>query len=306
MSCDVSWKSRLSTLNDENVLLKTQVDSIVKERENIKLEYQKLFNLIKATRTQHQKELDELTEHVNQKTYAYADVSSSVSIDLNIMHSFEIPEFEEAESSLNYQDSSNIHEFHQQHYYTDKWTKNHLIEQVICDPSKLVQTRNRLRTNAELCVYALTVSLTKPKYIKEAMLDHSWIESMQDELNQFKQLDVWELVSLPEGRHVIKESFALVARLEAVRMFVAYVAHQNFIIYQMDVKIALLNGPLKEEVFEHVEKGTIELYLVGTEYQLADLFTKALPRERFEYLVHRIDMRCMTSTELYRLARLSS
>nr|GEU36644.1 retrovirus-related Pol polyprotein from transposon TNT 1-94 [Tanacetum cinerariifolium] len=56
MACDVSWKSRLSTLNDENVLLKTQVDYVVQERENIKLEFQKLFNSIKATRTQHQKE----------------------------------------------------------------------------------------------------------------------------------------------------------------------------------------------------------------------------------------------------------
>ncbi|GKB42464.1 hypothetical protein Tco_0887406 [Tanacetum coccineum] len=39
---------------------------------------------------------------------------------------------------------------------------------------------------------------------------------------------------------------------------------------------------------EHVENGTVELYFVGTKYQLADLFTKALPKERFEYLVHRI------------------
>ncbi|GKB28364.1 hypothetical protein Tco_0867765 [Tanacetum coccineum] len=73
-ACDVSWKSKLSSLNEENVLLKTQVDSVVKERENIKLEYQKLFNSVKATLTQHQKDLDELIEHVNQKTYAYADV----------------------------------------------------------------------------------------------------------------------------------------------------------------------------------------------------------------------------------------
>ncbi|GJV72917.1 hypothetical protein Tco_1492912 [Tanacetum coccineum] len=49
---------------------------------------------------------------------------------------------------------------------------------------------------------------------------------------------------------------------------------------------------------EHVEKGTVELYFVGTEYQLADLFTKALLKERFEYLVHRIGMRCMTPTQL--------
>ncbi|GJW21284.1 retrovirus-related pol polyprotein from transposon TNT 1-94 [Tanacetum coccineum] len=74
MACDVSWKSKLSTLNDENVLLKTQVDSVVQERENIKLEFQKLSNSIKASRSQHQKEVDELIENVNQKTYAYADV----------------------------------------------------------------------------------------------------------------------------------------------------------------------------------------------------------------------------------------
>ncbi|GKB46277.1 hypothetical protein Tco_0897030 [Tanacetum coccineum] len=60
MACDVSWQSKLSTINDENVLLKTQ--------------YQKLFNSIKVTRTQHQKELDELIKYVNQKTYAYVDV----------------------------------------------------------------------------------------------------------------------------------------------------------------------------------------------------------------------------------------
>ncbi|GJX23599.1 hypothetical protein Tco_0228044 [Tanacetum coccineum] len=65
MACDVSWKSKLSTLNDENVLLKTQMDSVVKERETIKLEYQKLFNSIKATQTQHKQELDELNKHVN-------------------------------------------------------------------------------------------------------------------------------------------------------------------------------------------------------------------------------------------------
>ncbi|GJU62935.1 hypothetical protein Tco_1244770 [Tanacetum coccineum] len=57
---------------------------------------------------------------------------------------------------------------------------------------------------------------------------------------------------------------------------------------------------------KHVEKGTIQLYFVGTKYQLDDLFTKALPREMFEYLVHRIGMRCMTPTELERLAKLSS
>ncbi|GJZ67942.1 hypothetical protein Tco_0631182 [Tanacetum coccineum] len=57
---------------------------------------------------------------------------------------------------------------------------------------------------------------------------------------------------------------------------------------------------------EHVEKGTMEIYFVGTKYQLADLFTKALPKERFEYLVHRIGMRCMTPTQLESLTKSSS
>ncbi|GKF20099.1 retrovirus-related pol polyprotein from transposon TNT 1-94 [Tanacetum coccineum] len=117
------------------------------------------------------------------------------------------------------------------------------------------------------------------------MLDHSWIESMQEVPNQFKRLDVWELVECPVGRNIIavkwlwknktdaentiirnksrlvtkgysqeegiyfEKSFASVTSLEAVKIFVAYAAHKNFHAYQMDVKTAFLNGPLKEEVF---------------------------------------------------------
>ncbi|GJS83944.1 retrovirus-related pol polyprotein from transposon TNT 1-94 [Tanacetum coccineum] len=60
------------------------------------------------------------------------------------------------------------------------------------------------------------------------------------------------------------------------------------------------------QFLERIEKGSVELYFVETEYQLADLFTKALPKERFEYLVHRIGMRCTTPTQLDSLAKLSS
>ncbi|GJU06093.1 retrovirus-related pol polyprotein from transposon TNT 1-94 [Tanacetum coccineum] len=338
------------------------------------------------------------------------------------------------EDSADFDEPSNVQNFHQVQPLTHIWTKDHPLDQVIGDPSKPVMTRQRLHTDSEVCMYALTVSTIKPKNIKEAMADHSWIESMQDELNQFKRLQVWELVPRPEGKNIIalkwlwknkcdaknivvrnktrlvakgykqeegidfEESFAPVARLEAVRMFIAYAAHKNITIFQMDVKMAFLNGPLKEEVYvsqpegfidpefpdhvyrlkkalyglkqaprawiskkqdctamstaeaeyvslsaccaqviwmrtqlldygykynrilmycdsksaiaiscnpvqhsktkhidiryhfikEHVEKGTVEIYFVGTEYQLADLFTKALPKERFEYLVHRI------------------
>ncbi|GJS84030.1 retrovirus-related pol polyprotein from transposon TNT 1-94 [Tanacetum coccineum] len=143
-------------------------------------------------------------------------------------------------------------------------------------------------------MYASTVSTIEPKNIKEAMLDASWIESMQDELNQFKHLDVWELVECPIGRNIIvvkwiwknktdaentvirnksrlvakgyrqeeginfEESFTPVARLEAVRIFVAYAAHKNIPIYQMDVKTAFMNGPLKEEVFVRQPNGFVD------------------------------------------------
>ncbi|GJV95373.1 copia protein [Tanacetum coccineum] len=384
------------------------------------------------------------------------------------------PMFEEAKLSSTYQDPSNMHEFHQKHRSSDRWTKNHPIKQVIGDPSKYVMTRNQIQTDAEVCMDALTLSIIEPKNIKDAMLDASWIESMKDELNQFKRLDVWELNKshlVAKGYHQeegidFEESFAPVARLEAVRIFVAYATHKNFPIYEMNVKTTFLNGPLIEEVFvrrpngfvdpdflnhahptekhlkevkrifcylrqtinmgiwyskdsrfeliaysdadlagcnddckstsggiqflgdklvswslkkqdctamstaeaeyvslsacsaqviwmrtqllnygfrynkipiyydsqsaisiscnsvqhsrtkhiniryhfikEHVEKGTIELYFFGTKYQLADLFTKALPKEWFEYFVHMIGMRCMTPTELERFAKLSS
>ncbi|GKA44191.1 retrovirus-related pol polyprotein from transposon TNT 1-94 [Tanacetum coccineum] len=134
-------------------------------------------------------------------------------------------------------------------------------ELVIGDPSKHVVIRNRLQTDAKVSMYALTVSTIEPKNIKEAMLDHSWIESMQDELNQFKRLDVWELVECPivakgygqEEGIKFEESFAPVARLEAFRIFVAYAAHKNFPIYQMDVKMVL-----KEEVFVRQPDGFVD------------------------------------------------
>nr|GFB41617.1 retrovirus-related Pol polyprotein from transposon TNT 1-94 [Tanacetum cinerariifolium] len=158
-------------------------------------------------------------------------------------------------------------------------------QQVIGNPSQSVKTRRQLESDAEMCMFALTVSRTEPKNIKEAMADSAWIESMQEELHQFDRLDVWELVDKPlctnfinlkwlwknkrdednifirnKSRLVAKgyvkkegvdfeESFAPVARLEAVRLFIAYAAHKSFTIYQMEVKTAFLCGPLKEELY---------------------------------------------------------
>nr|GEU66389.1 retrotransposon protein, putative, Ty1-copia subclass [Tanacetum cinerariifolium] len=282
-------------------------------------------------------------------------------------------------------------EFHQE--YSVDFEEDHPLDQVIGDPSKPVMTRQRLHTDSKVCIAKLVL----------------W----QKDTSRKKAL--------------ILKAFASVARLEVVRVFIAYVAHKNTTIFQMDIKTTFLNGPLKEEVYvsqperfidleflnhvcrlkkalydlkqaprawkhgldefvsmstpmaterldpdlqdadhagykddykstsgglkflggklmnwssnkrdctamstaeaeyynripmysdskstiaiscnpvkhsktkhieiryhfikEHVEKGTLELYFVRTEYQLAYLFTKALPKERFEYLVHRI------------------
>nr|GEW24933.1 retrovirus-related Pol polyprotein from transposon TNT 1-94 [Tanacetum cinerariifolium] len=76
---------------------------------------------------------------------------------------------------------------------------------------------------------------------------------ISEELHQFDRLQVWELVDKLFGKNEegikFEESFALVARLEAVQIFVAYAAHKSFPIYQMDVKTTFLNGLLKEEVY---------------------------------------------------------
>ncbi|GJZ28720.1 integrase, catalytic region, zinc finger, CCHC-type containing protein [Tanacetum coccineum] len=132
------------------------------------------------------------TENANEQ-----DQEDVATFDKNEFYiTFHSPMLEEVESSLTFQDLSNMHEFYQPHHSTDKWTKIHPNEQVLSDPSKPIMTRCRLHTYAEMCMYSLTVSITEPKNIKDAMLDHSWIESMQEELNQFKRLDVWELLNV--------------------------------------------------------------------------------------------------------------
>ncbi|GJS73223.1 retrovirus-related pol polyprotein from transposon TNT 1-94 [Tanacetum coccineum] len=197
------------------------------------------------------------------------------------------------ESSSRNIDNTDVHSFQpQSHDY--RWTRDHPLEQVRGNPTMPVQTRRQLATDPEMCMFALTVSIVEPKNIKEAMADSAWIEAMQDELHQFDRLKVWELVDKPFGKMIIKlkwlwknkkdedqtvirnkarlvakgyaqeegvdfeESFAPVARLEAVRIFVAHAAHKSFPIYQMDVKTAFLNGPLKEEVYVAQPEGFVD------------------------------------------------
>ncbi|GJT01158.1 putative ribonuclease H-like domain-containing protein [Tanacetum coccineum] len=144
------------------------------------------------------------------------------------------------------------------------------------------------RTNhkdQQTCLFACFLSQEEPKKVSQALADESWVEAMQEELLQFKLQEVWVLCDLPEGKRVIgtkwvfrnkrdergtiiknkarlvaqgyrqeegvdyDEVFAPVARIEAIRLFLAFASFMGFTVYQMDVKSAFLYGNITEEVY---------------------------------------------------------
>ncbi|GJR83359.1 hypothetical protein Tco_0154144 [Tanacetum coccineum] len=146
--------------------------------------------------------------------------------------------------------------------------------------------------NPEMCMFALTVSIVEPKNIKEAMADSAWIKAIQEISEGFVDPDSQKKLPLRKLCMVLKQApksldsgFELTAFLDA--------DHAGCIDTRKSTSggIQFLGDKL-------VENGIIELYFVRTEYQLADMFTKALPEDRFKYLVRRIGMRCLTPAEL--------
>ncbi|GJV93597.1 putative ribonuclease H-like domain-containing protein, partial [Tanacetum coccineum] len=163
----------------------------------------------------------------------------------------------------------------------------HPQSQILGDPKLSVQTRSRVQQHSR--VHAL-----KPKKISKALKDDSWVEAMQEELLQFRLQQVWILVDLPHGAKVIgtkwvyrnkrdergvvvrnkarlvaqghrqeegidyDEVFAPVARIEAIRLFLAFASFMGFIVYQMDVKSAFLYGTIDEEVYVSQPPGFVD------------------------------------------------
>ncbi|GJT37876.1 putative ribonuclease H-like domain-containing protein [Tanacetum coccineum] len=144
------------------------------------------------------------------------------------------------------------------------------------------------------CLFACFLSQNEPKKISEALEDESWVDAMQEELLQFKIQKVWILVDLPFGKKAIgtkwvyrnkkdergvvvrnkarlvaqghrqeegidyDEVFAPVARIEAIRIFLAFASYMGFIVYQMDVKSAFLYGKIDEEVYVSQPPGFLD------------------------------------------------
>ncbi|KAH9799739.1 hypothetical protein KPL71_000448 [Citrus sinensis] len=163
-----------------------------------------------------------------------------------------------------------------------RYVSSHPKDVILGDPSRGVTTRSSLRNT---CEHAAFISQIEPKSFADAENDESWIMAMQEELNQFERNNVWELVPYPKHQSIIgtkwvfrnkmdesgvvvrnkarlvaqcynqeegidfDKTFAPVARLESIRILLAYTCHKDFILYQMDVKSAFLNGYIMEEVY---------------------------------------------------------
>ncbi|GJR09670.1 retrovirus-related pol polyprotein from transposon TNT 1-94 [Tanacetum coccineum] len=149
---------------------------------------------------------------------------------------------------------------------------SHPLDNIIGNPSRPVSTRKQLATDALWCFYNSVLSKVEPKNFQSAATEDCWFQAMQDEIHEFDRLDVWELARLvakgfrqEEGLD-FEESFAPVARLEAIRIFIANAASKNMTVYQMDVKTAFLNGELKEEVYVHQRKNPRGIFINQSKY----------------------------------------
>ncbi|GKC31741.1 putative ribonuclease H-like domain-containing protein [Tanacetum coccineum] len=154
------------------------------------------------------------------------------------------------------------------------------------------------------CLFACFLSQMEPKKAVQALKDPSWVEAMQNELLQFKLLNVWTLVDLPRDKWAIStkwvirnkkdergivvknkarlvaqghtqeegidydEVFAPVARIEAIRLFMAYASFKDFVVYQMDVKSAFLYGKIEEEVYVCQPPGFEDPYFPDKVYKV--------------------------------------
>nr|GFA13153.1 hypothetical protein [Tanacetum cinerariifolium] len=154
---------------------------------------------------------------------------------------------------------SNVHTYYQPYPHEKKWTKDHPLHKIISDPKLSVRTRGQL---ANSFLFSCLLSSIEPANVAEALRDADWIsksviktkwifKNKKDESSlviQNKTRLVAVGYSQQEGIDY-DETFALVARIEAIRLFLEYAAHKDFTVFQMDVKTTFLNGIIKEEMY---------------------------------------------------------
>ncbi|KAK1678534.1 hypothetical protein QYE76_039382 [Lolium multiflorum] len=198
--------------------------------------------------------------------------------------------------------------------------KSHSLHNIIGDLKRNVTTRRQL---ANFCAHHAFVSKVEPLKVDDALKDPDWLNAMQEELNNFKRNDVWTLMKRPDHcRNVIGtkwifknkqdesgtvirnkarlvaqgysqvegvdfgETFAPVARLESIRILLAFASHHGFKLQQMDVKSAFLNGPLHEEVYVKQPPGFEDPHFPDHVFKLKKALygLKQAPRAWYEHL----------------------
>ncbi|GJT51594.1 putative ribonuclease H-like domain-containing protein [Tanacetum coccineum] len=168
-----------------------------------------------------------------------------------------------------------------------------------------IQDQQRTNHTDQLhCLFGCFLSQLEPTSITKALEDPDWVAAMQEEMQQFINQKVWTLVPLPAGKNAIgtkwilknkrdargivvrnkarlvaqghrqeegidyDEVFAPVARLEAIRLFLAFASYMGFLVYQMDVKSAFLYGEIEEEVYVTQPKGFEDPYFPKHVYRV--------------------------------------
>nr|GEX26796.1 retrovirus-related Pol polyprotein from transposon TNT 1-94 [Tanacetum cinerariifolium] len=190
-----------------------------------------------------------------------------------------IPEVTSAQSSSTVSPHIIVQFDHQIPQHNSKWTKDHPLNNIIGQLSRPVSTRLQLHEQALFCYYDAFLTSVEPKTYKDALTQSCWIKAMQEELNEFERLKVWELVPQPDKVMVIT------LKPEAIRIFLAYAAHKNMVVYKMDVKTGFLNGNLREEVYVSQPDGFVDQENPNHMYKLKKALygLKQAPRACFEY-----------------------
>jgi hypothetical protein len=195
---------------------------------------------------------------------------------------------------------------------------DHPVNSILGDIHKGVTTRSRV---AHFCEHYSFVSPIEPNKIEDALRDPDWVVAIQEELNNFTRNDVWHLVPrrnqnvvgtkwvfrnkqdehgvvtrnkawlVAKGYSQVEgldfdETYATVARLESIRILLAYATYHGFKLYQMDVKSAFLNGPIKEEVYVEQPPSFEDIEYPNHVYKLSKALygLKQAPRACYECL----------------------